>query len=106
MVGMVGGSADPAFDAKFREFLQEPDTQDVIRADQKKEMDIMRKMDEMEKLEELQGQREQLAVAMVVACRATMLQLHASRHGRSATGGCGESCTHRAKQTLSGTLHA
>ena len=50
--------------------------------------------------------REQLAVAMVVACRATMLQLHASRHGRSATGGCGESCTHRAVQTLSGTLHA
>ena len=61
---MVGGSADPAFDAKFREFLMEPGTQEVIAADQAKELGIMRKIDEMEKLEELQGQREQLAVAM------------------------------------------
>lgn len=61
---MVGGSADPAFDAKFREFLMEPGTQEVIASDQAKELGIMRKIDEMEKLEELQGQREQLAVAM------------------------------------------
>ena len=148
---MVGGSADPAFDVKFREFLMEPGTQEVIASDQAKarsscadtyapgppyfpsgvpafcvvyapeaqgswcatvrapyanepracrtyrlpcgapqelgimrkltltliltltltlttvapqELGIMRKIDEMEKLEELQGQREQLAVAM------------------------------------------
>ena len=35
---------------------QEPETQDAIRKDQAKEMDVMRKMDEMEKLEELQGE--------------------------------------------------
>ena len=64
MVGLTGGSADPAFDAKFREFLMEPGTQEVIASDQAKELGIMRKIDEMEKLEELQGQREQLAVAM------------------------------------------
>jgi tetratricopeptide (TPR) repeat protein len=64
MVGMTGSSADPAFDHKFREFLMQPDTQEVIAADQKKELDVMKKIDEMEKLEELQGQREQLAVAM------------------------------------------
>ena len=42
MVGMVGGSADPAFDAKFREFLMEPGTQEVIASDQAKELGIMR----------------------------------------------------------------
>jgi len=63
-VGMVGSSADPAFDHKFREFLMEPGTQEAIASDQKKELDVMKKIDEMEKLEELQGQREQLAVAM------------------------------------------
>ena len=55
MVGMVGGSADPAFDVKFREFLMEPGTQEVIAADQAKELGVMRKIDAMEKLEELQG---------------------------------------------------
>lgn len=52
---MVGGSADPAFDVKFREFLMEPGTQEVIAADQAKELGVMRKIDAMEKLEELQG---------------------------------------------------
>ena len=33
---MVGGSADPAFDVKFREFLMEPGTQEVIASDQAK----------------------------------------------------------------------
>ena len=35
---------------------QEPETQDAIRRDQAKEMEIMRKMDDLEKLEELQGE--------------------------------------------------
>mmetsp|Transcript_24656 Transcript_24656/g.40888 ORF Transcript_24656/g.40888 Transcript_24656/m.40888 type:complete len:377 (-) Transcript_24656:303-1433(-) len=61
MVSMPGANA---FESKFREFLQEPETQDVIREDQRKELDVMKKIDEMEKLEELQGQREQLAVAL------------------------------------------
>jgi len=61
MVSMQGGGP---FENKFREFLQEPDTQEAIRADQKKEMDLMKKIDDMEKLEELQGQREQLAIAL------------------------------------------
>ena len=39
---MVGGSADPAFDVKFREFLMEPGTQEVIASDQAKELGIMR----------------------------------------------------------------
>lgn len=64
MVGMTGSSANPAFDTMFREFLMEPGTQEAIASDQKKELDTLRKLDEMEKLEELQGQREQLAVAM------------------------------------------
>ena len=64
MVGMVGSSADPAFDHMFREFLMKPDTQEAIASDQMKELNVMKKIDEMEKLEELQGQREQLAVAM------------------------------------------
>ena len=46
MVGMTGSSADPAFDHKFREFLMQPDTQEVIAADQKKELDVMKKIDE------------------------------------------------------------
>ena len=60
---MTGGNA---FENKFREFLQEPDTQETIREDQRKEMDVMKKIDDMEKLEELQGQREQLAIALQV----------------------------------------
>ena len=64
MVSMQGGGP---FEHKFREFLQEPDTQEAIRADQKKELDIMKKIDDMEKLEELQGQREQLAIALQAA---------------------------------------
>mmetsp|Transcript_31053 Transcript_31053/g.68009 ORF Transcript_31053/g.68009 Transcript_31053/m.68009 type:complete len:100 (-) Transcript_31053:258-557(-) len=60
----LGGGTPTSFEAKFREFLQEPDTQDAIRKDQRKEMDVLRKLDDMEKLEELQGQREQLAVAL------------------------------------------
>ena len=64
MVSMTGGGA---FENRFREFLQEPDTQDAIRDDQRKELEIMKKMDDMEKLEELQGQREQLAIALQAA---------------------------------------
>ncbi len=52
------------FERKFQEFLQEPETQEVIRADQRKELELMQKVDDLEKLEELQGQREQLAVAL------------------------------------------
>uniref|UniRef100_A0A7S0Q4S5 Uncharacterized protein n=1 Tax=Coccolithus braarudii TaxID=221442 RepID=A0A7S0Q4S5_9EUKA len=59
-----GGGTPNAFENKFREFLQEPETQDAIRDDQRKELDVMRKIDDMEKLEELQGQREQLAIAL------------------------------------------
>ena len=62
MVSLQGSNS--AFEHSFREFLQEPETQDAIRADQKKEVEAMKKMDEMEKLEELQGQREQLAIAL------------------------------------------
>ncbi|EOD15307.1 hypothetical protein EMIHUDRAFT_240735 [Emiliania huxleyi CCMP1516] len=62
MVSVNG--ANSGFENKFREFLQEPETQDAIRKDQAKEIAVMRKMEEMEKLEELQGQREQLAVAL------------------------------------------
>jgi len=61
---MVSMQCGGLFENKFREFLQEPDTQEAIRADQKKEMDLMKKIDDMEKLEELQGQREQLAIAL------------------------------------------
>jgi len=53
-----------AFEEKFRQFLAEPGTQDAIRSDQQKEVGIMKKIDEFEKHEELQGQREQLAVAL------------------------------------------
>mmetsp|Transcript_40177 Transcript_40177/g.93763 ORF Transcript_40177/g.93763 Transcript_40177/m.93763 type:complete len:377 (-) Transcript_40177:466-1596(-) len=59
-----GGGTPNAFENKFREFLQEPETQDAIRDDQRKEIGIMKKIDDMEKLEELQGQREQLAIAL------------------------------------------
>ena len=53
-----------AFEEQFRQFLQEPETQDAIRGDQEKEVKIMKKMDEFESLHELTGQREQLAVAL------------------------------------------
>ena len=53
-----------AFEEKFRQFLAEPGTQDAIRSDQEKEIGIMKKIDEFQSLEELQGQREQLAVAL------------------------------------------
>lgn len=53
-----------AFEEQFRQFLQEPETQDAIRGDQEKEIKIMKKMDEFESLHELTGQREQLAVAL------------------------------------------
>jgi len=53
-----------AFEEQFRQFLQEPETQDAIRGDQEKEMKVMKKMDEFESLHELTGQREQLAVAL------------------------------------------
>ena len=53
-----------AFEEKFRQFLQEPETQEAIRGDQEKEIKIMKKMDEFESLHELTGQREQLAVAL------------------------------------------
>ena len=55
-----------AFAEKFRQFLAEPGTQDAIRSDQEKEVGLMKKVDEFEKMEELQGQREQLAVALQV----------------------------------------
>ena len=45
---------------------KEPGTQDAIRSDQEKEVGLMKKVDEFEKMEELQGQREQLAVALQV----------------------------------------
>ena len=53
-----------AFEETFRQFLQEPETQDAIRGDQEKEIKVMKKMDEFEALHELTGQREQLAVAL------------------------------------------
>ena len=53
-----------AFEEQFRQFLQEPETQDAIRGDQEKEIKVMKKMDEFESLHELTGQREQLAVAL------------------------------------------
>ena len=53
-----------AFEETFRQFLQEPETQDAIRGDQEKEIKIMKKMDEFDSLNELTGQREQLAVAL------------------------------------------
>jgi len=53
-----------ALEEQFRQFLQEPETQDAIRGDQEKEIKIMKKMDEFESLHELTGQREQLAVAL------------------------------------------
>ena len=53
-----------ALEEQFRQFLQEPETQDAIRSDQEKEIKIMKKMDEFESLHELTGQREQLAVAL------------------------------------------
>ncbi|KAL1495437.1 hypothetical protein AB1Y20_016805 [Prymnesium parvum] len=53
-----------AFEEQFRQFLAEPGTQDAIRSDQEKEVGLMKKVDEFEKREELQGQREQLAVAL------------------------------------------
>ena len=53
-----------AFEEQFRQFLQEPETQEAIRGDQEKEIKIMKKMDEFESLHELTGQREQLAVAL------------------------------------------
>lgn len=59
------------FEEKFRQFLAEPGTQDVIRADQEKEIGIMKKIDEFQSLEELQGQREQLAVALQANCDNT-----------------------------------
>ena len=64
--GVRGMSFTPnnAFEEKFRQFLQEPETQDAIRGDQEKEMKMMKKMDEFESLHELTGQREQLAVAL------------------------------------------
>ena len=52
------------FEEKFRQFLQEPETQDAIRKDQEKEIKIARKIEEFESLHELTGQREQLAVAL------------------------------------------
>ena len=60
-----------AFEEKFRQFLAEPGTQDAIRSDQQKEIGIMKKIDEFEKHEELQGQREQLAVALQVRSART-----------------------------------
>ena len=69
MVSMPGANA---FERKFQEFLQEPEAQDVIRSDQREEMDLMKKCDDMEKLEELQGQREQLAVALQARSVAEM----------------------------------
>ena len=59
-----------AFEEKFRQFLAEPGTQDAIRSDQEKEIGIMKKIDEFQSLEELQGQREQLAVALQVHARS------------------------------------
>ena len=53
-----------ALEEQFRQFLQEPETQDAIRSDQEKDMKIMKKMDEFESLHELTGQREQLAIAL------------------------------------------
>jgi len=53
-----------ALEEQFRQFLQEPETQDAIRGDQEKEIKIMKKMEEFESLHELTGQREQLAVAL------------------------------------------
>jgi hypothetical protein len=53
-----------ALEEQFRQFLQEPETQDAIRGDQEKEIKIMKKMDEFESLHELTGQREQLAIAL------------------------------------------
>jgi len=53
-----------AFEESFRQFLQEPETQDAIRGDQEKEIKVMKKMEEFESLHELTGQREQLAVAL------------------------------------------
>jgi len=53
-----------AFEEQFRQFLQEPETQDAIRGDQEKEIKVLKKMDEFESLNELTGQREQLAVAL------------------------------------------
>jgi len=53
-----------AIEEQFRQFLQEPETQDAIRGDQEKEIKIMKKMEEFESLHELTGQREQLAVAL------------------------------------------
>lgn len=61
MVSMVGANS---FEEQFREFLQEPETQEAVRDDQRKEMAVLQKIDDMEKLEELQGQREQLAFAL------------------------------------------
>lgn len=61
MVSMQGAGS---FEDKFREFLQEPETQEAVAEDQRKEMGALKKMDELEKLEELQGQREQLAHAL------------------------------------------
>ena len=52
------------FENSFRRFLAQPDTQEVVAEEQKKELAVMEKATELEKLEELQGQREQLAVAM------------------------------------------
>ena len=37
-----------AFEDSFRQFLQEPKTQDAIRGDQEKEIKMMKKMDEFE----------------------------------------------------------
>jgi len=53
-----------AFEESFRQFLQEPETQEAIRGDQEKEIKVMKKMEEFESLHELTGQREQLAVAL------------------------------------------
>ena len=36
-----------AFEEQFRQFLQEPETQDAIRGDQEKEIKVMKKMDEV-----------------------------------------------------------
>ena len=52
------------FENSFRRFLAQPDTQEVVAEEQKKELAVMEKANELEKLEELQGQREQLAVAL------------------------------------------
>ena len=53
-----------AFEEQFRQFLQEPETQEAIRGDQEKEIKVMKKMEEFDSLHELTGQREQLAVAL------------------------------------------